>query len=87
MNKSFHYLGRSGDVRSRKADIWCPSDISDPVSVPLEHIFLNPCLRILSEAPDLDKVIASSTGEALHALWSRLLLWTYEGTRKIRGSP
>lgn len=84
-NEIAHLRG-SGNVRSRKADIRCPCNVSDPVSVALEHLLFDPRLRILAEAPNLNQVIAPSAGKAFDTLRCSLL-WGYERAWENGRSP
>lgn len=62
------HLRRGSNVTSREADIWSPSNIAHPICMPFKYLLLYPRLRILAVSPDLDEVVASSTGKALHSL-------------------
>jgi hypothetical protein len=43
-------LRARGDVRSRKADIWCPGDVSDPVGMLVDDVLNDPVLVLLSNS-------------------------------------
>lgn len=78
---------RSGsNVAARKADIWCPRDVANPVSVPFERLFLHPGLRIFAVTPDLHEVVAPGAGEAFDRLILACGLGLARGRLDLLGS-
>lgn len=65
------HLRRSGDVAPWEANVRRPSDVTNPVGVALEDVLLDPRLRVVVEAPDLDEVITACARETLHAWYGR----------------